>query len=72
MNFKLISIEEASLNGREHKVEYFLDGRLKKATLLKEQKESGDEYKVILDEKISNGEMEDFVKNFIILSYQEK
>lgn len=72
MNLKLISIEETSLNGCEHKVEYFLDGRLKTATLFKERKENEDCFKVVLDEKINNGEKEEFLKNFIILSYQEK
>jgi hypothetical protein len=74
MNFKLISIENPTPNKHEYRVEYSLDEQVKTATLIEGYniKEEKAEYKVILDERISNGEFEDFVKNFIILAFQEK
>lgn len=74
MNFKLISIEKPKANKYEYHAEYYLNEQVKNATLIQgyNVKEEKAEYKVILDEKISNGEFEEFVKNFIILSFQEQ
>jgi len=74
MNFKLISIEKPTANKHEYHAEYSLEEQVKTATLIKiyNNKEEIPEYKVILDEKISNGEFEEFIKKFIILAFQEQ
>jgi hypothetical protein len=74
MNFKLISIEKPKANKHEYHAEYSLEEQVKTATLIKSYniKEEKSEYKVILDERINDGEFEDFVKNFIILAFQEQ
>jgi hypothetical protein len=74
MRFKLISIEKPTPNKHEYHAEYSLNEQVKTATLIQgyNVKEEKAEYKVILDEKISNGELEEFVKNFIILAFQEQ
>lgn len=74
MNFKLISIEKKTQNKHEYHAEYSLNEQVKTATLIEDYnvKEEKAEYKVILNEKISNGEFEEFVKNFIILAFQEQ
>jgi hypothetical protein len=71
MNFTLISIERKKPNKYEHHVEYSLNDEVKTATIITNNN-SKEEYKVILGEKISNGEFEEFVKNFIILAFKEQ
>lgn len=70
MNIKLISIEKTEKNKYEHRVEFSLNDEPKTAILIEPIKKE-DEYKIILDEEIKIGEIEEFVKKMITLTFKE-
>jgi len=70
MNVKIISIEKTEQNKHEHKVDFSLNYEPKTAMLIEPIKQE-DEYKIILDEEIKIGELEEFVKQMIILTFKE-
>ena len=74
MNIKNISFGEPQPIEKHFPVIYEMDGKPKTATLIEKinTKTLEKEYSVQLTDKIKNGEQENFVKDYIILSFKEK
>lgn len=71
MKVKIVSIEKKEIGKHEHKVEYSLDDQLKSAMLI-EPKNNNEEYKMVFNEQIQNGDLESLVKQMIILVFKEE